>query len=175
MGSQLRSRPESSSPKFAPRLLMPLLARRVLPPGGLTWPTASTPPSSELEMLASVLVFARRATASSESGPATTAPPSWPGSPSSRRSLTPLPRVSKSSLVSASVELLVTPLSAQTWLTALPPLAWRFSPLCLWRRHPSCARTSLEFVNSAFPPALSFHQKTRTLFQKKKKKKKKKK
>merc|ERR1712192_393684 len=73
--SQLRSRPESSSPKFAPRLLMPLLVRRVLPPGGLTWPTAPTPPSSELVMLASVSVFARRAAASSESGPATTPPP----------------------------------------------------------------------------------------------------
>merc|ERR1711971_1046355 len=42
--SQLRSKPGSSSPKFALRLLMPLLVRRVLPPGGLTWPTASTPP-----------------------------------------------------------------------------------------------------------------------------------
>merc|ERR1711971_1208356 len=52
--SQLRSRPGSSSPKFAPRLLMPLLVRRVSPPGGLTWPTASTPPSSELVTLASV-------------------------------------------------------------------------------------------------------------------------
>merc|ERR1711971_1047847 len=47
--SQLRSKPGSSSPKFALRLLMPLLAWRVLPPGGLTWPTASTPPLSELE------------------------------------------------------------------------------------------------------------------------------
>merc|ERR1712192_256312 len=74
--SQLRSRPGSSSLKFALRLLMLLLVRRVLPPGGLTWPTASTPPSSELVTLASVSVFARRAAASSESGPATTAPPS---------------------------------------------------------------------------------------------------
>merc|ERR1711971_517755 len=49
--SQLRSKPGSSSPKFALRLLMPLLVRRVLPPGGLTWPTASTPPSSELVTL----------------------------------------------------------------------------------------------------------------------------
>merc|ERR1711971_1072487 len=63
--SQLRSKPGSSSPKFALRLLMPLLVRRVLPPGGLTWPTASTPPSSELVTLASVSVFARRAAASS--------------------------------------------------------------------------------------------------------------
>merc|ERR1712172_426603 len=67
LASQLRSKPGSSSPKFALRLLMPLLVRRGLPPGGLTWPTASTPPSLELVTLASVSVFARRAAASSES------------------------------------------------------------------------------------------------------------
>merc|ERR1711972_1197235 len=71
--SQLRSRLESSSPKFAPRLMMPLLARRVLPPGGLTWPCASTPLSLDPEMPASVLAFARRG-ACLVSGPATTAP-----------------------------------------------------------------------------------------------------
>merc|ERR1711997_171892 len=70
--TQLLSRPESSSPKFAHRLPMLLLARRVLPPGGLTWLTASTPLSSELVMLVSNLVFARRAPASSVTGPATT-------------------------------------------------------------------------------------------------------
>merc|ERR1711971_770120 len=57
--SQLRSKPGSSSPKFALRLLMPLLVRRVLPPGGLTWPTASTPPSSELVTLASIMNMAQ--------------------------------------------------------------------------------------------------------------------
>merc|ERR1712098_581733 len=60
-------------PSFPPRLKMPLLARRVLPPGGLTWPCASTPLSLDPEMPASVLAFARRG-ACSVSGPATTAP-----------------------------------------------------------------------------------------------------
>merc|ERR1712126_350481 len=44
--SRLRSRWRSSSPKFALRLQMPLLVRRVLPCGGLTWQCAFTRLSS---------------------------------------------------------------------------------------------------------------------------------
>merc|ERR1712168_578533 len=70
-------------------------------------------------------------------------------------------RVSASSLVSASAELRVTPTSALAWSTALPNLACRSSLLCLWRRPPSCARTSLESANSAFsPPPINKHETT---------------
>merc|ERR1712189_107323 len=87
---------------------------------------------------------------------------------------TTIKRVSASSLVSASAELRVTPTSALAWSTALPNLACRSSPLCLWRRPPSCARTSLESANSAFSPPPIKKKKKKTPKKKKKKKKKKK-
>merc|ERR1711934_645250 len=86
-------------------------------------------------------------------------------------SLTRSPRVSLSSPVSASVELRVTPPSAQTSSTALPLHAWRSSLPCLWRPPPSCARISLESVNSP-PPCLSINNKQGPPKKKKKKKKK---
>ena len=65
---------------------------RVLPCGGLTWQCASTPLSSEEVILAQSSASARWR-ACSGTGPAMTAPTSWPASPSSWRRKRPSPRV----------------------------------------------------------------------------------